>query len=151
MLCIGTKISPNLISPTARVAHQEVVGGALEWTRHARISGTVFARARSSARSISGGVEKQWRHKKSSVAFVATTFTSTAWQPRVKTCACKNFIVTKFSLGKIIRQKNFRPRRAWAKKAKFFSRRKFPAIRYIPKLIPANMYPIYSNASHGYY
>ena len=35
ILCIGTKISPNLISPTARVAHQEVVGGALEWTRHA--------------------------------------------------------------------------------------------------------------------
>ena len=57
MLCIGTKILPNLISPTARVAHQEVVGGALE------------------ARSISGGVEKQWRHKESSVAFVATTFT----------------------------------------------------------------------------
>ena len=35
-LCIGIKISPNLISPTARVAHQEVVDGALEWTRHAR-------------------------------------------------------------------------------------------------------------------
>ena len=42
---------------------------------------------------------------------------------------CKNFSVTKFSLGKIICRKNFRPRRAWAKKAKIFSRRKFPAIR----------------------
>ena len=31
------KISLTLISPTVRVAHQEVVGGALEWTRHAQI------------------------------------------------------------------------------------------------------------------
>ena len=30
ILYIGTKISPNLILPTALVAHQEVVGGALE-------------------------------------------------------------------------------------------------------------------------
>ena len=37
ILCTGTKILPNLISSTARVAHQEVVGGALEWTRHTRI------------------------------------------------------------------------------------------------------------------
>ena len=35
ILCIGTKILPNLISQVARVAHQEVVGGALERTRHA--------------------------------------------------------------------------------------------------------------------
>ena len=35
ILCIGTKVSPNLISPTVRVAHQEIVGGALERTRHA--------------------------------------------------------------------------------------------------------------------
>ena len=57
--------------------------------------------------------------------------TSTAWQPCVKTCACKNFSVTKFSQGKIIRRKNFCPWCAWAKKAKIFSRWKFPAIRYI--------------------
>ena len=36
ILCIGTKILPNLISPTARVTHQEVVGVALEQIRHAR-------------------------------------------------------------------------------------------------------------------
>ena len=35
ILCIGTKILPNLILQIARVAHQEVVGGALERTRHA--------------------------------------------------------------------------------------------------------------------
>ena len=38
ILCISTKISPNLILPTARVAHQEVVGGALERHARARIS-----------------------------------------------------------------------------------------------------------------
>ena len=30
ILCIGTKISPNLILSIVRVAHQEVVGGALK-------------------------------------------------------------------------------------------------------------------------
>ena len=57
ILCIGTKISPNFISPTARVAHQEVVGGAIS-NEHAmpgpeyRIRKRVQC-ARSSARSIS--------------------------------------------------------------------------------------------------
>ena len=36
LLCIGTKLSPTLISPKAGVAHQGVVGGALERTRHVR-------------------------------------------------------------------------------------------------------------------
>ena len=36
ILCIGTKISLKLTLPTVRVARQDVVGGALERTRHAR-------------------------------------------------------------------------------------------------------------------
>ena len=200
ILCIDTKILPNLIFPTVLVAHQEVVGGAFEWTRHARarvsnvLRGIVFARvqyARSSASSASarliycflvslvlacctpftaalastmGGGNRSddrdpagsgktrgatWKYDSSDIKlgcrlrnkrfwipgktadWWSWATTSTAWQPRVKTCACKSFSVTKFSLGKIIHRKSFRPRCAWAKKANIFSRWKFPAIRYL--------------------
>ena len=60
IFCIGTKISPNLISPIARIAHQDVVGGALERTHHdrTRISNVLvpYSHART-VRSILGTID----------------------------------------------------------------------------------------------
>ena len=192
----STKISPTLISPTARVAHQEVVGGAVEWTCHTRaqISNvlvsyshvysahdpwpsalarliyrflvslvlsccTSFTAALASAMAegnssddrgpagsgkTRGATQKyhssdvmlgcRWRKKRfwipgKTADWWSWATISTAWQPSVKTCVCKNFSVTKFSLGKIIHRKVFAHDAPGRKKQKIFCTRKFPAIR----------------------
>ena len=126
MLCIGTKLSPNLISPTAYIALQEVVSGARMCTAtdvHMYVCTYVYIIQRYHVPWSE--VWKAWTHKRLNVAFWGYHIYQEMWDAAVdeELMLCQP--------GRKYLTKNFHHRHALAKLGKIFSWRKFQCIRYV--------------------